>query len=183
MPQSCTGSRALLVPGQPQAAWIAQRDMGRDKSHSERRDWASWREQRGACVLLREQLSWQLCSLGCWCPARPWHCAGGRSILLSGEDLIPSQQQRHGRQKAPGQLQGSPWLPCPGSEEAAWFGLGSNLLWLSRNEGDCMAVPWELVALGISCHAHPGLGSISPFFLRCAALLHHLGFTPIALSM
>ena len=37
--------------------------------------------------------------------------------------------------------------------------------------------------LSASRAAHPGLGSISPFFLCCATLLHHLGFIRIALSL
>lgn len=37
--------------------------------------------------------------------------------------------------------------------------------------------------LSASYATRPELGSVSPFFLRCAALLHHLGFIHIALSL
>lgn len=147
-PSLCWGSPRL--PGWHRGAWVGQ---GGDKSHSECRGQASWQE-------------WESCL-----------CAAWRAITVS---VVPSQalalalawepEHRFVRragglnyQPAAGQLQaegalivpGKPLAPLPklqGGGLVWYLVLGSNLLWLSRNEGDLMAVPWGLVAVGISCH-------------------------------
>lgn len=120
---------------------------------------------RAACVLLGEQL--RCCGapqgdgaqLGA---GRGW----GRSILLSVEleDLIPRLQQGGCRQKAPVQLQGSPWLSCSGSEEAAWFGTWCLAL-ICRVQAEMKAISWPCPGDWWLSASHAHAQALGPFCL------------------
>jgi len=173
-PQSCAGTRALSVLGQPQAARVAQRDVG-----GTGRGQKSQRAQRLGELAQRESCP---CALGGRWPGAPGLAPGwGRSAHSWGglEGHAACQQQGDCGQKAPVRPRGGPRLPRLGSEKVAGSGVWP---WPSRNEGSLVAVPWGPAAVSISCHTPVAWVSLS-FFLHSAALLHHLGFIPVALSL
>ena len=153
-PQSCAGTRALSVLGQPQAARVAQRDVG-----GTGRGQKSQRAQRLGELAQRESCP---CALGGRWPGAPGLAPGwGRSARSWGglEGHAACQQQGDCGQKAPVRPRGGPRLPRLGSEKVAGSGVWP---WPSRNEGSLVAVPWGPAAVSISCHTP--VAWVSQFF-------------------